>query len=129
MLVHSAHSSGDYSSIQPCNTAAVPIRTSPGTRRSQQVLLSWKLASLGEQGFSHHNCLVCTQTGCRLWPWGESSECQQAVSHLAPLVFARPGWGSLEMPVHFQRLVNHCVYTSFSSADPCFTAMMGFTVN
>lgn len=80
-------------------------------------------------GFIYQNCFARTQIGCRLRPSRERSECQQPVSQRAPSVFARLGWGSSEMPVRFQRDINHYVYTSFSSADPCLTARMGLTVN
>lgn len=130
-LVPSAHRSGDSSSAQPRSAAAFPIQTSPGSRRFRQAPLQCKVVSLGGggPGFLRHHCHACTRIGCRLGPWRERSECQRSVSHRARSVFARLGWGSSEMPVHFQRNINHNVYSSFSCADPCLTARMGFTVN
>jgi len=128
--VPSAHCSGDYSSTQPRSAAALPIRASPESRRFRQALRWCKAVSLvtGVQ-------LLWPSRVCPNQPQAPAMEGEERVpaasesAQRSRSVFARLGWGSSEMPVHFQRNINHYVYTSFSSADPCLTARMGFTVN
>lgn len=123
---HAASFSPPHSSIQPYDTAILPSQPPPaagGHGRSSQV----EISVTAEPGLGH--CHVCAQAGCRLRPQGAAVPAGSESVIPQPVVFARPGWGSSEMPLRFQRAINHCLPTSLRSADPCLTAVMGFTVN
>lgn len=70
--------------------------------------------SLQSQGWASAMCVPRLAAGSGR----REQQCQQAVSHPTALVFARPGWGSAEMPLRFQRAINHCVPTSLHSEIP-----------